>query len=161
MARTAGGWRRDHQLDLEFAHSELAGCVAMTVMLPLLTVASIFAALPLTIAMGTYFLAYAVFWAWRMRGRLGELPEACACGRTRGEALAQVTMGAGMATCSWSCELLRTGLTVPPPPGPAPSLRCYARTAARHSVHLEGCLDHGTPDSQPLDKVDCLPGGGR
>jgi hypothetical protein len=95
--RTADGWRRDHHLDLEFAHSELAGCVAMMVMLPLFTVASIFAALPLTIALGTYFLAYAVFWAWRMRERLHEPPEASGTLRVRAQALAQMTMGAGMA----------------------------------------------------------------
>ena len=96
-ARTAGRWRRDHHLDLEFAHSELAGCVAMMVMLPLFTVAGIFAALPLTIALGTYFLAYAVFWAWRMWELLGEAHEALGIGRTRAQALAQATMGAGMA----------------------------------------------------------------
>ena len=97
VARTAGRWRRDHDLDLEFAHSELAGCVAMTVMLPLFTVAGIFAALPLTIALGTYFLAYAVFWAWRMWERQGEPHEAAGTGPTRAQALAQATMGAGMA----------------------------------------------------------------
>jgi hypothetical protein len=69
----------------------------MMVMLPLFTVASIFAALPLTIALGTYFLAYAVFWAWRMRERLHEPPEASGTLRVRAQALAQMTMGAGMA----------------------------------------------------------------
>ncbi len=97
VARTAGRWQRDHHLDLEFAHSELAGCVAMTVMLPLFTAGSLVGALPLAIALGTYFLAYSVFWAWRMRGRAPGFLGASAIRHSRVEALAQMTMGAGMA----------------------------------------------------------------
>jgi hypothetical protein len=98
VVRTAGRWRRDHHLDLEFAHSELAGCVAMTAMLPLFTVAALDAAsLPLTITLGTYFLAYSVFWAWRASGgRTAPLAE-IVIRRTRTDAVARMAMGAGMA----------------------------------------------------------------
>lgn len=98
VIRTTRRWRRDHHLDLEFAHSELTGCVAMALMLPLFTFPGLDgAALPLTIAMGTYFLAYAVFWAGRVRGAPPGSPVAGLLRRTRVEAFAQVAMGTGMA----------------------------------------------------------------
>jgi Domain of unknown function (DUF5134) len=95
VVRTKRRWQRDHHFDVDFAHSELAGCVAMTAMLPLFTIAALdAAALPLTIALGTYFLAYTVFWAWRAGGGGAAL---LGLTRTRTEAVAQMAMGAGMA----------------------------------------------------------------
>jgi hypothetical protein len=98
VARTVGRWRRDHRLDLDFVHSELMGCLAMTAMLPVFTVTALdAAALPLTIALGTYFLAYSVFWARNARGGPRAPFAEGLIRRTRAEAVAQMTMGAGMA----------------------------------------------------------------
>lgn len=97
VVRTVRWWHRHHDLDLEFAHSELTGCVAMMVMLPLLSAASMVVALPLAIGLGTYFLAYALLWAWRAGGRPDVVMGLRVVRSPRAEALVQMTMGAGMA----------------------------------------------------------------
>lgn len=98
IAGVTGRWRRHHHLDWEFVHSELAGCLAMTLMLPLFTVGGMVAALPLAIALGTYYLGYSGFWIWRAGGRGPGLVDGEDDGRpARSEAVARVVMGAGMA----------------------------------------------------------------